>query len=289
MNPIHEDLNALVSKAGTFVMQEGRLRFYSVEQAIVVCGDYRSLHKTLQLGFIRSDGGIYVQSPYFPSRHGVMAAFSRDPHGRSVSETYDFRDTGKVALDHFKLSHHANGFVHFSRSGWWRTKIERQSFRLTDQRGLICQLTLGPASAFTVALKSDRLKDRVYLPFVFTDQIPNPLTITFEWKEKETVAKLAPERPYVGPLLQIGSTARFFVGQPTGFPQQSHVVEIQCGRADPISGADGPILALLGGFDADHAAFRDPNSGTGFLALLYPIPDANAMAERIPAVQRRRE
>lgn len=281
-------LNSIVRHAEKPQDQAGRLRFFRADQAVVLIGDVAAVHKVVQFGFYSRDGGVYVQSPYFGKREGIVAALTRDPKHTGSKETFDLTQGGKLALEHFKLSHHANGFVHFSQSGWEKTDISRQSFRLGDQRGLVCELTFGPVTAFSEALENDRKSKRLYLPFLFTDYVPEVLKITIEWKPTSDLQSLLPGNEPYGPFVTNGSSHRFFVGQPAGNPIQSHVIEVQCGAAGGFTQkSPGPFVTLLGGFDAPHAEMRDANLGTGFLALLYPIDDADMMSKKVPTIRKK--
>jgi hypothetical protein len=257
-----------------FVETIGRLRVIAAQAATVTVGTQTRHFQVCQVLF-EKDGSILVQCPYFPGRHGILAAPSQDPNADGPV-TYDLTEGGKLTSHLVKLSHHPDGEVHFSQDGKILTVVRRKTFPLATTIGHVFRLHIFHPEGFTEATKAKR--KRAYLPFVFYGSLPQALTVFAEWRRRRAMeANLDPPNGVAGPDTQSISRKTgtaftvFFLMQPGGFPMRDHLLVVGVEPARPLPNVTEPTMILVGGFDPHEPT--EPGQKvpqTGLLVWKYP-------------------
>jgi hypothetical protein len=267
----------------------GRFSTIAAEKAVVVVVTSLAIHQICQIMFRKTDGSIFVQTPYFRKRSGIVAHFN-EPEGISGSRTYHYQDSGKVTSHLVKLSHHPDGRVHFSQDGKVRTEIIRQSFPLAESIGPVFELHAFFLGGFQTITWAE--KNRAYLPFVITNGLPFGVTVTGQWRRKEDLLNNSfPAGGSIGPISEIVSRktgmkgVAYFLAQPSGFPLRDHVLMIECAPAALPSGVDRETVILMGGWDPTEIKDGEaPRKQTGFLSAMYPVESPEELSSRIGTI-----
>jgi hypothetical protein len=66
------------------------------------------------------------------------------------------------------------------------------------------------------------------------------------------------------------------------YPNARHVLLVMCDVTPPI-GQEPEILMFVGGFDPPNVV-RDVNREAGFIAFMYPAPEANELMARLGTI-----
>src|SRR5206468_693592 len=110
--------------------------------------------------------------------------------------TLRLSETGKFTSQLVKCSHHTSGEALFSKTGYVRSEIRRQSFPLTGPSGRIFELHVFFPDQFK---RLERLKDqRLYLCFWHT-RCRDAIMILGEWRTKQWILENAGQGGLVGP------------------------------------------------------------------------------------------
>lgn len=273
-----------------FIKQQGRVRLVAAERATVTVLDGSGPHyQVCQIAFQKSDGSILVQCPYFPGRNGIL---SSPPHDAAKGPPYSYTlsDHGKLTSHLVKLSHHPDGKVHFSQDGRIVTTIGRNSVNLRTSIGNIFQLSIYHPHGFQ-SLKKPKA-GRAYLPFPYTDRLPEAITVWAEWRRRSDLeANTDPPGSVTGPNPKIKNRVTgyegtvFFLGQPFGHPIRSHVLVVGVDPTLLPEGVNEPMMVLLAGFDPHEMKTGDPQpKQTGLLMWWYPFMSSEEGRKRIGSV-----
>jgi hypothetical protein len=80
----------------------------------------------------------------------------------------------------------------------------------------------------------------------------------------------------------------FFLGQPPGWPIQTHVMMLKCHPAPALETITQPTMIFMGGYDPHEVrAAGEKAQHTGVLVAMYPPPEASdleALRARIGTV-----
>lgn len=258
-----------------FIETIGRLRVIAAKVATVTVGAYRRHFQVCQIAFDK-DGSILVQCPYFPGRHGILAAPTQDP-AADGPVTYDLAEGGKLTSHLVKLSHHPDGNVHFSQDGKILTVVRRKTFPLATTIGLVFRLHIFYPERFTEVTRAK--KRRAYLPFVFDGPLPQALMVFAEWRRRRAMeADLDLPDGVAGPATQLISRMTgiafsvFFLMHPSGFPLRDHVLVVGVEPAPPLAEVTEPTMILVAGFDPHEGTQPGQKAPqTGLLTWKYPL------------------
>lgn len=266
------------------------LRFFAAETTTLAVGDHTSEHKIVQLKFSKRDGSVFVSFPYLEAGSGILseAKFTSPPPGRV---TASFGEAARTTSHLAKFSHHPDGRVLFSQDGRVLSEVRRQSFPLDGPIGHVFQLHAYEPRAFA-RLDDQRKTDRLYLRNVFTDDLPRAISVHAEWRrKKDVVATISPPGRPSGPrsdIIQRSTGAEFtafFLGQPTGFPLQDHLLMLSVSAAPVLPERSSPGLIFLGGYDPhEQLSGAPPVQHTGCLIAFYPATGLEQLAERCKSV-----
>jgi hypothetical protein len=252
----------------------------------VVCavksGDLRV--KAFQV-FFGEDGSLFVTFPYFRHRVGLLSTSVIPANGQRQSQI-NLEDGGEVTSHLVKYSHHPDGRAHFSQTGKIVTAIKRQSIALDKQHGHIFSLNIQGLSALNAA---HPLKDVGTSPkrTVIDFQIePAAEAIKFvgRWFDVSNM-RFSNPTPTIGPVVptldpQGVSLNAIFLASP--HTNARHVLAVTC-TAIPRMGPASEMFIFNGGFDPIETML-DPNEEAGFLAFLYPLPEAEKVREKVGSV-----
>ena len=269
--------------------QPVRVEAFLSERIVVSIQVGATRHKIFQVQF-RHDGSLFVSVPYFRYGTGILAAATIPANGENTSQV-DLRQGGKVASHLVKYSHHPDGRAHFSQDKKVKTVILRQSIPLNAYRGHIFSVVIQGVEEFK---RADNAKDaapgsskRTTLTFPF-EKSPEPDAVKFVgyWYDVSTLPLGGHmQSSVVGPEL----TALNFEGEPqngflVGSPYGNvrHVLYISCQQIARLS-PDAALLHFYGGFDA-REIMDDTSREAGFLAFLYPAPNAEELKKTLGTI-----
>jgi hypothetical protein len=259
----------------------------AVRSERVVCtvkiGDLRV--KAFQIGF-QEDGTLFAHFPYFRHRTGILSSSEIPATGQRKADV-NIEHGGKVTSHRVKYSHHPDGQAHFSQDKKIITAIRRQSVSLDKQNGHIFSLHIQGMHALDAA---SAIKDgptisstRSVIDFLIP---PTAEAIKFvgRWLDE---SKLTVSEPHatVGPRLTMLAPNGNLIDAillASPFSHSTHMFAVNC---TPIGrlGPEPEIFQFVGAFDPQEI-MTDPAKKAGFLAFLYPVPDADTLRKRLGSV-----
>lgn len=230
------------------------------------------------------DGSLFISFPYFRHRIGILSDSAIPANGTRQSQV-NLEHGGKVTSHLVKYSHHPNGRAHFSQTGKILTAVKRQSIALDTQHGHLFSLLIQGLSALNVA---DAVKDagisskRGVIDF----QIAPSDAIKFvgRWFDISKM-RFSNPTPTIGPKLVMvapNGVQRNACLLASPHANARHVLALSC-EAIPKLGPGPEIFVFYGGFDPAET-MTDPTKEAGFLAFLYPVPEADKLKERLGSV-----
>lgn len=253
----------------------------AIRSKLVVCvvktADLRA--KAFQIAF-GGDGSLYITFPYFAYRVGLLSSTSIPATGTRESQV-NLETGGKVASQDVKYSHHPSGVAVLSKTRK-TISIKRQSIALDKQNGHMFSLLIQGVHALDVA---DPVRDAGVSPkrTVVDFQVEPTEAIKFvgRWFDVNELRFNNPT-PTIGPTLLTMDAAgihRMACLFATPRANARHVLSITCEKIAKLS-PEPEMLLFYGGFDPAEM-MTDPNKEAGFLAFRYPLPEADAVRERI--------
>lgn len=249
-------------------------------------GEFR---KVFKIGFLRSDGSLWLSFPYFRLQEGIMAQINLPPGSEPMDA--DLRDTGRVTAHLVKYSHHTSGLALFSQSGKIRSEVRKQSVPIAGADGHVATLQVQDLTAFAI---DARTRDRVD-----RDAQRGDHTISAQLGGEDTGAckfvvqafrRRQVQRRATGPTGAVTkvrspdgteSVAALLSPLP-GNPGSSLVIMIGASRIPPLWDK-GAALTFIGGFDAKTIVL-DHSRPASFLALMYPTSDYGELRRLIGTV-----
>jgi len=275
-----------MSKVRTFRFRG--LRYVAAKKALVTVETPLARHKVCHITFGAT--GIFVQCPYFSHQDGIV---SRVELANQDGPPYRFRldEHGRITSHLVKLSHHSNGFAHFSQHGRVTGAIRRQSFPLTSI-GLMFQLFAYFPRALDLFDQHERDDNRAILQFRSLNRHMFGIKIEGEWRRKNDMASgIRPIGATVGPtarLLHRRTGARLqamFLAPPTDSKLSSHVLVVSCAHAEVPAGVRNPLIIVIGGWDPHEIQWGGQEvRQTGCLACLYPVGSPEALRAKLSSI-----
>jgi hypothetical protein len=266
--------------------QAANVTAFRSERIVLTVKRGQSRKKVLQIIFGR-DGSLFVNFPYFGHRTGILAAAKIPGNGQRTSEV-NFQVGGKIASHLVKYAHHPDGRAHFSQDGKIRTAIKRQSIALDRQQGHIFSVLFQGLDAFDAA--NDAKDSGVSAKrTVLTFELPmsadrDAMKIVGRWSLasaltfQEPASSIGPIVPTRDPEGQIRNA--FLLASRNEHAE--HVLLVTC-ELIPALNSEPHALVFYGGFDA-REMMDDTTREAGFLGLIYPAADAEALKAAIGTV-----
>jgi hypothetical protein len=235
--------------------------------------------------FFGKDGSLFVTFPYFRHRIGLLSNSSVPANGQRQSQV-NLEHGGKVTSHLVKYSHHPDGRAHFSQTGKIVTEIKRQSVALDRQHGHIFSLQIQGLQALDPAQSSRDAgisQERAVVDFRI-DPPAEAIKFVGRWFDVNAM-RFSIRTPTIGPEVPTldpdGSCLRgFMVASP--YMNAHHVLLLTCAPI-PRLGPSPEVFIFQGGFDPPEI-MTDPKKEAGFLAFIYPVPDADQLRKRLGSV-----
>jgi hypothetical protein len=258
----------------------------AIRSRLVVCtvrtGDLRV--KAFQV-FFGEDRSLFVTFPYFRDRVGLLSTSVIPANGQRQAQV-NLEDGGKVTSHLVKYSHHPDGRAHFSQTGKIITAIKRQSIALDKQHGHIFSLNIQGLNALDAAhpVKDAGCSSKRTVINFEVDATAEAIKFVGRWFDVSNMRFNNPT-PTIGPIVPTldpegVSLNAIFLASP--YTNARHVLAVTC-AAIPRMGPSSEIFIFNGGFDPVEAMI-DPREKAGFLAFLYPLPEADKIRERVGSV-----
>lgn len=263
--------------------QAGNIEAIRSERIVCVVKDVGLRVKAFQIVF-GTDRSLFITFPYFRHRTGILSSSSIPATGTRESQV-NLEQGGKVTSHLVKYSHHTDGRAHFSQTGKIITAIKRQSIALDKQHGHMFSLLIQGLSGLDAAHPTKDALTSIERAIVeFAIDTPEAIKIVGRWFDVNRVPCSNPAKT-IGPLITgvdpdgIQRNA-ILVASPKA--DARNVLAITCEHI-PRLGPDPEMFMFYGGFDPVEI-LNDTNREAGFLAFLYPIPDADKLRERLGSV-----
>ena len=274
--------------SGPLTDQPAAHRLHRSARFVVALETSAGRHKMLQIGFLRSDGSVYVAFPYYENTDGVVAVATY-PAGAGPGISIDLTEAGRVTSHRVKFSHHASGEALFSQTGKVSPDIRRQSIPLAHLDGHLFTIQLQGPEGFAVA---DPTRDaegvarqRSVVGFRFSQHTPSAIKILGRWHPLASLVQAAtrPLTPVMG-LRNADGVIRpaFLLASPEGWPLAEHVLVLTCQEIPSLT-EDPSCLTMIGGFDPVEIV-HDHSRDSSFLAMSYPTEGPEDLRKRIGSI-----
>jgi len=237
------------------------------------------LHKLFKIGYMKSDGSIWIAFPYFHYPRGLASLVSLPPG--SSYPSISLIEQGKVTSHLVKYMHHRSGLALFSQSGRIVSSVRKPSVPLSSAEGHIATIVVTGPEAFAkdTSGKPDSWKSwnegLTEGIITYTPKSPPP---SVKFVIRCYTKKRLRERVFgksVGPKMTLvqptGSKAGdgMLMAAPKGTPGSTSYLILQAYRIPRETKEPGSHLTLIGGFDLPEIIF-DHTKPSSFLALSYP-------------------
>jgi hypothetical protein len=247
----------------------------------------------MQITFGKKDGSLYVNFPYYKHTQGLVSRVTF-PSNNVGPLNLSLEPGGKITSHLVKYAHHPDGQAHFSQDGRVLTAVKKQSLRLCEVEDHIFTVMLQGISNFSLA---DPKKDfgsndkRTTLNFDFGLKLPEAIKIVGRWYSKISLQKRV-QGSIKGPKVPCSTPKGknywgFLVDHPYGIAGQDYVLLLTCEAVPRLDKDRDSGLTFIGGFDSREIT-GDPTKEFTFLALSYPVSNANDLASRIGCIDLRK-
>jgi hypothetical protein len=268
-----------------------------VRSEIVVVGvasgnDRRNL---IQIGFIKSDGSLFITFPYFVHSHGLLSVVTI-PEGQLTGPVYLDKE-GRCTSHRVKYSHHITGDARFSLTCKIRKgEIRRKSVPLRNAAGHLFTVVAQGITEFAAA---NRPKDRANLltpkrtnlTFEVGEPMPEAIRIVGRLYDARKIPLVGEPPDRLGPTLplRIGDddkiTSGFMIGNPHDSEDQMLLV-VTCHLMTRVNFELQSVMLFMGGFDPPEQA-TDTCTATSFLAFTYPANNFDELQKLLGTVDLR--
>jgi hypothetical protein len=263
--------------------------FRSEQYVITVeVGSFR--YKLLQFMFRKTDGSLFINFPYYAYKEGIVSHVTWLPE-LAPPANLDLKDEGKVTSHSVKYSHHPDGRAHFSQDGKVFTVIKKQSVPINDIQGHVFTVQLQGLNFFEqlrpIEYYLPPSVKRTVLIFPFGDKEPEAIKIVGRWYSQAVLMSnmksgiLSPRMTAITP--QGKEYSSYLCSSPEGHAGEGRIMVITCEGIPKLSKDEETTLTFIGGFDMSTIV-NDLSTITTFLALSYPVDNANALRKRIDTI-----
>jgi len=259
-------------------------------EQFVVALDVPHCRKVFQICFSRKDGSVLVNFPYF--RHTIgLASVATIPAGEGT-QNVSLEPAGKITSHLVKYSHHPDGRAHFSQDTKVFTKIKKRSVPLDAAAGQLCAIMVQGFDAFDEMTSIDMVtppsRKRTVLKFKIEGQAPQALKFVI-WCYQTSELRRRNGGRDVDPIATLVNSTpaptrpAYLCSAPLGRAGQHRCVVVSCEGLPTTNVRLPEQLLFYGGFDNGPGA-SDPSVAAQFLALLYPVENAEALRERLGSI-----
>jgi hypothetical protein len=212
--------------------------------------------KIFSLGFDKSELGFSISLDYFNFRQALLGRYvNRMPFGESAP--LDMKAGGTTSSRGFKLSHHADGRVHFSQDGKIYTRVVTQSKPLVTTLGHVFTVYFQCLDSFAPATAKDDKepsKDRTAFTFRYDDKNASGKIIG-RWYPIRAIeiSELGPGLPWEPKVVHlIGDDGEpitgFLLAPPKGWNWTEHCLLLSYDTRNAPETMGNPYLLVQGGF-----------------------------------------
>jgi hypothetical protein len=186
----------------------------------------------------------------------------------------NLEDGGKVTSHLVKYSHHPDGRAHFSQTGKIFTAIKRQSIALETQDGHMFTLLLQGLDGLEQASSTQAINSAKRTVIDFDMQPSEASKFVARWFDVSAMRFSSPT-PTIGPVvvtLDPDGVRRTAILVASPHANAKHALALSCMEI-PRLGPASEVFMFYGGFDP-RETMKDTNKEVGFLAFIYPVPEA---------------
>lgn len=282
-NPIYaiQLTNHLTSEKAEINRFQSERFVFTVQTESVIC-------KTFQIIFGKSDGSLYVSFPYFDIAQGLVSIGTIPKFLKSTD--INLKIGGKVTLKRVKYAHHPDGEVHFSQTGKVSTSIRRRSIPLVHAEGHLFTISLQGLSHFEKDITNTDYQPKLsktILNFKFENEEPSAIKFVARWYKSDTLLNQSVGHK-LGPIMTTETpegkrSLAFLIGPPEGWPNDKHIMLINCEKIPLLDKDTEASFVFIGGFDPReiHDDISQPSS---FLCVSYPISNYEDLIKQIGSI-----
>jgi hypothetical protein len=244
----------------------------------------------MQIMFQKRDGSMFVNFPYYEHSEGLVSLITWMPENPPPT-SLSLEPGGKVASHLVKYSHHPDGRAHFSQDGKVFTAIKKQSVPIKEIQGHVFTVQLQGLASFEQLNPSEYnlppTPKRTILNFSFGDKEPESVKIVGRWYSQAVLLSNM-KSGVIGPVMtainpQGKSYSAFLCSAPEGHAGEGRILVITCEGIPKLSKDEETTLTFIGGFD-QPTIVNDLSKTTTFLALAYPVENADELTERVGSI-----
>ena len=247
-------------------------------------------YKLLQFMFRKTDGSLFITFPYYEHSEGIVSLIIWTPQNVPPADL-SLEPGGKATSHLVKYSHHPDGRAHFSQDGKVYTAIKKQSVPISKIQGHTFTVQLQGLTSFEQLDRTEHnlppTVKRTILNFSFGTEAPAAVKIVGRWYSQAVLMNnmqsgiLGPVMTAVNPAGR--SYSAFLCSAPERHAGEGRILVITCEPIPSLSKDEETTLTFIGGFD-EPAIVNDLSKTTSFLALSYPIENADELATRIGTI-----
>ena len=237
------------------------------------------IHKIFQISFGK-DGSLYVNFPYYKHNDGILSICTFPAKNRTAS-TIDLIPGGKVTLNQIKYSHHASGLAHFSKAGYLKPVVSKQSITLNQACGHIFTVQFQGIDDFKKVVDDGKpftrrkRRNNAILKFPIEEKKDEAFKILgYLYSLDELESRL--NGKVEGPVANFEKNGKrysgFLIAPPTGNVLENHILLVFIEELPIIDKKNYSTLTFLGGFDPLEIV-NDIKKDSKFLAFIYPSED----------------
>ncbi len=248
------------------------------------------IYKIFQISFGK-DGSIYANFPYYKYNDGILSICTFPARNRTTS-TINLIPGGKVTLNQIKYSHHASGLAHFSKAGYLKPIVSKQSIALNQASGHIFTVQFQGIDDFRKVIDDGkpftRRKKRynAILKFSIEEKKDEAFKILGYWYSLDKLESRINDK-VEGPGVSFEKNGKrysgFLIAPPSGNILENHVLSVLIEELPMIDKKNYSTLTFLGGFDPPEIV-NDISKDTNFLAFIYPAEDYQKLLNDIGSV-----
>ena len=260
------------------------------ERYIVAVETASSRCKMFQVMFQKKDGSLFVNFPYFKHGEGIVSLVTWTPENPPPANL-SLEPGGKITSHRVKYSHHPNGRAHFSQDGRVLTAIKKQAVPINEiqghvftiqLQGLGCFEPLEPAAETPLATTK-----HITLKFPFSSEEPEAIKFVGFWYPQDAILNRLTSG-IVGPMMTLntrnGKSYRAFIcSAPHGHAGEERILALAYEGIPRLDKGGEAALTFIGGFDRPEIV-NDLTKTTTFLALWYPVTNADELTTRLGSI-----
>lgn len=254
------------------------------EKYIIAVSEENVIYKLFQVIF-EKDGSMYVNFPYYKYEKGILSVPTIE--GGKKPENIELVPGGKITINRAKYSHHPDGTVLFSQTGFIKSIVRKQSIPLENSSGHVFTVQLQGLKDFKIENKKSVTNRRELIIYSFDNLKSQAIKFVGFWYNQKNDAHRftsSNKEPKVNCITPDGRKIDgYLLSAPPGSPLEEYFLVLTAEVVPLLDKENYSALTFIGGFDHIDVV-NDLNKDTKFLALSYPIENADELAKRIGQV-----